>query len=85
MRIFGLFSLFIWLLIFVLLAIMFDWFGARDISMATLKHAETGIEMLEETGDAAMEFMNQVSGESSESSDFKLPELPEMPKDESAK
>lgn len=80
MRIFGFFSLIVWFLVFVVLAIMFDWFGARDMSKTTLKYAEAGIEFLEATGDTAMRFIDEVSGEKSDDG-FKMPELPQMPKE----
>lgn len=59
-RIFGFFSLIVWVIIFIALAIMFDWFGSRDIAKSTLKHGESAVEYLEKVGDETVGFFDSV-------------------------
>ncbi|BBP44764.1 hypothetical protein THMIRHAS_01370 [Thiosulfatimonas sediminis] len=61
MRLFGLFSLIIWLVIFIGLAIMFDWFNSREVARYTLAGAVELVDYLEQTGDGAQEVMGSMS------------------------
>ncbi|MBN2647819.1 MAG: hypothetical protein JXR44_08540 [Thiotrichales bacterium] len=63
MRIFGLISLLIWLAIFIALAIMFDWFGSRELAREALVGSEVVIEYLEKTGDSAQKVIHSVTEE----------------------
>lgn len=51
MNLFGKISLIIWFFIFIAFAIMFDWFGSREIATSFLDSTQTAVEKLEETGD----------------------------------
>lgn len=48
----GKLSILIFIVIFGALAIMFDWFGARELSQQGLDVTQDTMEKLEETGDA---------------------------------
>lgn len=61
MRLFGFISIIIWLVIFIGLAIMFDWFNSREIARDTLAGAEELVEYLEQTGDGAKDVMDSMS------------------------
>jgi len=61
MSLFGKISLFIWLVIFVAAAIMFDWFGSRDIASGFLDSTQVAVEKLEETGDHVQDAIDVVS------------------------
>ncbi|QKI88194.1 hypothetical protein [Thiomicrorhabdus xiamenensis] len=63
MRIFGFISIIVWLLIFIALAIMFDWFGSRDLAKSAVQGSEEVIEYLEKTGDSTMSVIDSVSDE----------------------
>lgn len=78
MRLFGFLSLFIWLLIFVVLAVMFDWFGAREGARAVLNFLEVALNALEAFGDSAQEFIQSVK-ETADEKAFEMPKIPEMP------
>jgi len=51
MGVFGKISLFIWLVILIAVAIMFDWFGSREIATSFLDSTQVAVEKLERTGD----------------------------------
>lgn len=46
------------LVVFVALAVMFDWFGARDWVTQTLSFTEHTVEELSDKGDAIKEFID---------------------------
>lgn len=51
MNLFGKISIIIWIIIFIAAAIMFDWFGSREIAENLLDSSQTAVEKLSETGD----------------------------------
>lgn len=61
MNLFGKISLLIWLLIFIAAAIMFDWFGSREIASGFLESTQTAVETLEETGDHVQDAIDVVT------------------------
>ena len=65
MNIFSKISLLIWIIILIAAAIMFDWFGSREIANSFLDSTQTAVEKLEETGDHVQDAIDVVS-ESSE-------------------
>lgn len=65
MNLFGKISILIWLIIFIAAAIMFDWFGSREIAVNVLDSSQTAVEKLSETGDHVQDAIDVVS-ESSE-------------------
>ncbi|MDX1351620.1 MAG: hypothetical protein R3254_01310 [Thiomicrorhabdus sp.] len=67
MNLFGKISILIWIIIFIAAAIMFDWFGSREIAENFLDSSQTAVEKLSETGDHMQDAISVVS-ESTESS-----------------
>ncbi|WP_029406530.1 hypothetical protein [Thiomicrorhabdus sp. Milos-T2] len=65
MNLFGKISILIWTIVFIAAAIMFDWFGSRDIAENLLDSSQTAVEKLSETGDYMQDAIDVVS-ESSE-------------------
>ncbi len=61
MNLFGKISILIWIIIFIAAAIMFDWFGSRDIAYGLLDSTQTAVEKLEETGDHVQDAIDVVS------------------------
>ncbi|CAN8141228.1 hypothetical protein J3998_10885 [Thiomicrorhabdus sp. 6S2-11] len=61
MRLFGFISIIVWIVIFIALAIMFDWFNSREVARDSLVAAEEIIQYLEQTGDGAQGVMESVS------------------------
>jgi hypothetical protein len=51
MGIFSKISLIIWLIILLAAAIMFDWFGSRELASSFLENSQVAVEKLETTGD----------------------------------
>ncbi|WP_127469940.1 hypothetical protein [Thiomicrorhabdus aquaedulcis] len=51
MYLFGKISLIIWIVIIVSLAIMFDWYGSRELAQTGLEKTQEAVEKLSETGD----------------------------------
>ncbi len=60
MNLFGKISLIIWLVIFIAVAIMFDWFGSREIATNLLDSTQTAVEKLEETGNHVQDAIDVV-------------------------
>ena len=60
MNIFGKISLILWLLTMLAFAIMFDWFGSREIAMSSLEYTQSTIEKLSETGDQMQDVIDVV-------------------------
>lgn len=54
-------SLLIWLFIFIAFAIMFDWFGSREMAANFLETSQVAVEKLEETGDHMQSAIDVVS------------------------
>lgn len=61
MNLFGKISILIWLIIFIAAAIMFDWFGSREIATNLLDSSQTAVEKLSETGDHVQDAIDVVS------------------------
>ena len=61
MNLFGKISILIWLIIFIAAAIMFDWFGSREIASNLLDSSQTAVEKLSETGDHVQDAIDVVS------------------------
>lgn len=61
MNIFGKISLLLWLIAFAAAAIMFDWFGSREIATSFLDSTQTAVEKLEMTGDQVQDVIDVVS------------------------
>ncbi|MEA1987993.1 MAG: hypothetical protein U9N57_02135 [Pseudomonadota bacterium] len=61
MNLFGKISILIWLIIFIAAAIMFDWFGSREIASDLLDSSQTAVEKLSETGDHVQDAIDVVS------------------------
>ena len=51
MNLFAKISLLIWIIVLIAAAIMFDWFGSRDLAYQLLDSTENAVMTLEETGD----------------------------------
>ncbi len=51
MGIFSKISLMIWLIVLLAAAIMFDWFGSRELASSFLDTTQVAVEKLEATGD----------------------------------
>lgn len=60
-------SMVIWLIIFIVFAIMFDWFGSREIAANLLDSGQVAVEKLEETGDHMQDAIDVVSESTEES------------------
>lgn len=54
-------SLLIWLVVLVAAAIMFDWFGSREVATSLLDSTQTAVEKLERTGDQMQDVIDVVS------------------------
>lgn len=54
------------LVIFMATAIMFDWFGSRDLAQTGLNALQEGVVTLEETGDAVSGAVKQVQEQQKE-------------------
>ncbi|WP_040726986.1 hypothetical protein [Thiomicrorhabdus sp. Kp2] len=61
MNLFGKISILIWIIIFIAAAIMFDWFGSREIAVNLLDSSQTAVEKLSETGDHVQDAIEVVS------------------------
>lgn len=61
MNLFGKISILIWIIIFIAAAIMFDWFGSREIAVNLLDSSQTAVEKLSETGDHVQDAIGGVS------------------------
>jgi len=61
MNLFGKISILLWLITFVAAAIMFDWFGSREIAENLLDSSQTAVEKLSETGDHVQDAIDVVS------------------------
>ncbi|BCN92344.1 hypothetical protein THMIRHAM_01290 [Thiomicrorhabdus immobilis] len=61
MNLFGKISILIWLIIFIAAAIMFDWFGSREIATKVLDSSQTAVEKLSETGDHVQDAIDVVN------------------------
>lgn len=61
MNLFGKISILIWLIIFIAAAIMFDWFGSREVASNLLDSSQTAVEKLSETGDHVQDAIDVVS------------------------
>ena len=61
MNLFSKISLFIWIIILLAAAIMFDWFGSREIATSVLDSTQSAVEKLEETGDHVQDAIDVVS------------------------
>lgn len=81
MKIFGFFSLFIWVFLLIILAVTFDWFNAREFARATVVFLDQGIDYLAFLGDELMEFFAEVQ-ENGE--DLQMPIEPKLPDNPSA-
>ncbi len=64
MGIFSKISLIIWLVIFLAAAIMFDWFGSRELASSFLESSQVAVEKLETTGDHVQGIIETVKGDS---------------------
>lgn len=60
MNLFGKISLLIWLILFIAAAIMFDWFGSREVASNVLDSTQVAVEKLEETGDHVQDAIDVV-------------------------
>lgn len=61
MNIFGKISLLLWLVTLGAAAIMFDWFGSREIATSFLDSTQTAVEKLEQTGDQMQDVIDVVT------------------------
>ncbi len=61
MNLFSKISLLIWIIILLAAAIMFDWFGSREIATSVLDSTQSAVEKLEETGDHVQDAIDVVS------------------------
>jgi hypothetical protein len=64
MGIFSKISLIIWLIILLAAAIMFDWFGSRELASSFLENSQVAVEKLETTGDHVQGIIETVKGDS---------------------
>lgn len=60
MNLFGRISILIWLIVFIAAAIMFDWFGSREIAINLLDFSQVAVEKLSETGDHVQDAIDVV-------------------------
>jgi hypothetical protein len=51
MYLFGKISLIVWIVIIVSMAIMFDWYGSRELAKTGLEKTQEAVEKLSATGD----------------------------------
>jgi hypothetical protein len=61
MNLFTKFSILIWIILFIAAAIMFDWFGSREIAENLVDSSGTAVEKLSDTGDRVQEAIDVVS------------------------
>ncbi len=61
MNLFGKISIILWLLMLLAFAIMFDWFGSREIAVSALEYTQTAVDKLMETGDQMQDVIDVVS------------------------
>ncbi len=59
----GKISFVILLIAFIILAIMFDWFGSRDLAEQGMDKAQVAVEKLEYTGDKVSEVLENINEE----------------------
>jgi len=58
---FGKISFIILLIAFIALAIMFDWFGSRDLAEKGMDKASVAVEQLEQTGDKVSKVIETIN------------------------
>ena len=61
MNLFGKISLILWFITLLAFAIMFDWFGSREIALSALDYSQNAVEKLSETGDQMQDVIDVVS------------------------
>ncbi|WP_019557323.1 hypothetical protein [Thiomicrorhabdus arctica] len=61
MNLFGKISIILWLFTLLAFAIMFDWFGSRDIAVSALEYTQSAVDKLMETGDQMQDVIDVVS------------------------
>jgi hypothetical protein len=61
MNLFGKISIILWLLTLLAFAIMFDWFGSRDIAVSAIEYTQSAVDKLMETGDQMQDVVDVVS------------------------
>lgn len=71
MNLFGKISIIIWIMVFLAFAIMFDWFGSRDIATSLLDSTQAAVEKLQETGDQMQDVIDVVSEDNETLTDAK--------------
>ncbi|MGM0542051.1 MAG: hypothetical protein ACQEQR_06390 [Pseudomonadota bacterium] len=64
MNLFGKISIIIWLFTLLAFAIMFDWFGSREIAISALDYTQSAVDKLVETGDQMQDVVDVVSEDS---------------------
>jgi len=63
MNLFGKISLIMWFITLVAVAIMFDWFGSRDIALSALEFSQGAVEKLSATGDQMQGVLDTVAND----------------------
>ncbi|WP_373019940.1 hypothetical protein [Thiomicrorhabdus sp.] len=58
---FGKISFIILVIVFIVLAIMFDWFGSRDLAKKGVDKAQVAVEHLESTGDKVSDVIESIN------------------------
>lgn len=61
MNLFGRISIILWLITLLAFAIMFDWFGSREIAVSALEYTQSAVDKLVETGDQMQDVIDVVS------------------------
>lgn len=61
MNLFGKISIILWLFTLLAFAIMFDWFGSREIAVSALEYTQSAVDKLMETGDQMQDVIDVVS------------------------
>ncbi len=61
MNLFGKISIILWLFTLLAFAIMFDWFGSREIAVSALDYTQSAVDKLAETGDQMQDVIDVVS------------------------
>lgn len=64
MNLFGKISIILWLFTLLAFAIMFDWFGSREIAIVALDYTQSAVDKLVETGDQMQDVIDVVSEDS---------------------
>lgn len=64
MNLFGRISIILWLITLLAFAIMFDWFGSREIAVSALEYTQSAVDKLVETGDQMQDVIDVVSEDS---------------------